>query len=308
MIRPIKHKGLRQFSLLLCPAFFVLLEAGNLWGAPLKVVTSVPDLADFTRRVGGSAVEVSSLATGKEDPHAVPLRPSSVIKIRAADLFIQMGLGMEHAYAPALLAEARNLKLQPGRDGFLDLSEGVHALEVPASLDRAGGDVHPQGNPHYNLDPVHAQRMVLAIAAKLSALAPDQAPQFRANAEAYTREIEEKLQIWKSRFSGKNVRFVSYHRDFAYFERRFGVKEEGTIQAKPGIEPGPKHIETLASKMQSAGIKLIVKESFYGDRVPRELGLRTGATVVSVPIFVGATQEAKDYVGMMESLVSAFTR
>jgi zinc/manganese transport system substrate-binding protein len=288
--------------------FLFLFQVGFASAGPLKIVTSVPDLADFARRVGGNSVEVLSLASGKENPHAVPLRPSYIAKIRSADLFIQMGLDMEHAYAPALLAEARNTKLQPGKEGFLDLGEGVQALGVPAVLDRAGGDVHPKGNPHYNLDPVQAQRMVRAIGARLAALRPAEEVQFRANADAYVREIEEKLGGWKARLSGKSVRFISYHPDFAYFAQRFGVRQEGSIEPKPGVEPGPAHIEALVRDMQSKKIGLIVKESFYSDRVPQELARRTGAVVVSVPIFVGATPEARDYLSMMEALVSAFSR
>ncbi len=288
--------------------FLCAFQEGSVLAAPLKVVTSVPDLADFARRVGGDAVEVFSLASGKENPHAVPLRPSHIAKIRSAELFIQMGLDMEHAYAPALLAEARNTRLQSGREGFLDLGEEVQALEVPAIADRAGGDVHPKGSPHYNLDPVHAQRMVRAIGERLAALRPAEAARFRANAEAYVREIEERLGIWRARLTGRSVRFVSYHPDFAYFARRFGVKQEGTIEPKPGIEPGPASIEALVRNMQAKKVGLIVKESFYSDRVPREIARRTGAALVTVPIFVGATPEAADYLSMMEALVSAFAR
>lgn len=286
--------------------FLFLFQVGFASAAPLKIVTSVPDLADFARRVGGNSVEVLSLASGKENPHAVPLRPSYIAKIRSADLFIQMGLDMEHAYAPALLAEARNLKLQPGKEGFLDLGEDVQAIGVPVVFDRADGDVHSKGNPHYNLDPVQAQRMVRAIGVRLAALRPAEAVQFRANADLYVKEIEERLGSWKARLSGKSVRFISYHPDFAYFAQRFGVRQEGTIEPKPGIEPGPAHIEALVRNMQSRKVGLIVKESFYSDRVPLELARRTGAVVVSVPIFVGATPEARDYLSMMDALVSGF--
>lgn len=286
--------------------FLFLFQVGFASAGPLKIVTSVPDLADFARRVGGNSVEVLSLASGKENPHAVPLRPSYIAKIRSADLFIQMGLDMEHAYAPALLAEARNLRLQPGKEGFLDLGEEVQAIGVPVVFDRANGDVHSKGNPHYNLDPVQAQRMVRTIGVRLAALRPAEAVQFRANADAYVKEIEERLGSWKARLSGKSVRFISYHPDFAYFAQRFGVRQEGTIEPKPGIEPGPAHIEALVKDMQSRKVGLIVKESFYSDRVPLELARRTGAVVVSVPIFVGATPEARDYLSMMDALVSGF--
>jgi zinc/manganese transport system substrate-binding protein len=273
---------------------------------PLKIVTSIPDLADFARRVGGDRVEVFSLASGVEDPHYVQLKPSMIPRLRQADLFIQMGLGLEDAYAPALVRESRNAKLKPGGIGFLDMSRGVRPLEIPRSVDRAGGDIHPYGNPHYNLDPVQAQRMVAAIADRLAKLDPENSGSYQSNARSYNARLEAKLHEWKQRLRGKSIRFVSYHPYWAYFAARFDVDAAGTIQPKPGIEPGPRHIKELAEMMKQNGVRLIVKESFYSDRVPNELAKRTGARVVSVPIMVGGTRKASDYISFMDIVVDAF--
>lgn len=273
--------------------------------APLKVVVTVPDLADFTRRVGGDEVDVFSIASGRENPHNVPLRPSAITRLQQADLFIQMGLDLEHSFAPALVTESRNPRIQRGAPGFLDLSAGVRPLDVPSSVDRAGGDVHPRGNPHYNLDPAYGQMMVKAIAAKLAQLAPASAAKFNANANAYSQQIGAKLAQWRARIP-KGTKFVSYHPDMAYFAARFGLQQIGTIQPKPGIEPGPRAIDELTTRMQAEGVKLIVKESFYSDRWPKELAKQTGAKVVSVPILVNGTPAAADYIAMIDSIVSAF--
>jgi ABC-type Zn uptake system ZnuABC Zn-binding protein ZnuA len=58
--------------------------------------------------------------------------------------------------------------------------------------------------------------------------------------------------------------------------------------------------------MKAEGVKLIVKESFYSDRLPNELAKRTGARVVSVPILVNGTKDAPDYISMVDALVNAF--
>jgi zinc/manganese transport system substrate-binding protein len=275
---------------------------------PLKVVTTVPDLAEFVRTVGGQRVEVSAIASGREDPHNVPMRPSSITRLQQADLFVVMGLEMEHAYAPALQVESRNLKIQAGRPGFLDLSTWVQPQELPKSVDRSEGDVHPNGNPHYNLDPVYGQMMVTRIAEKLSELDPTGAAEFRVNASNYNQRLGEKIREWQAQLRGKPIRFVSYHPSLVYFAARFGVQSVGTIQPKPGIEPGPRYIDELTQRMQSEGVTLIVKESFYSDRTPKELAKRTGSKVVSIPILVNGTPEAKDYISFIEAVVNAFSR
>lgn len=284
----------------------LILTVAALHAAPLKVVVTIPDLADITRQVGGDQVDVFSIASGKENPHNVPLKPSAIIRLSKADLFIQLGLGLEHAYAPALVKESRNLNLQQGAKGFLDLSGGVKPLNIPSSVDRKGGDVHPNGNPHYNLDPVYGQMMARGIAAKLAQLRPESAATFKANGEKYVTTLQGHIHSWKAKLSGKSIQFVSYHPDLSYFAARFGLVQVGSIQAKPGIEPGPRDIEALAAKMKQHGVKLILKESFYSDRIPKQLAQMTGAKVVNVPILVNGTPAAKDYVSLIDTLVNAF--
>ena len=284
----------------------LLLLGGFLHAAPLSVVVTLPDLADITRQVGGDQVVIFAIASGREDPHNVPLKPSAITKLTKADLFIQLGLGLEHAYAPALVKESRNPKIQPDAAGFLDLSGGVRPLNVPTSLDRKGGDVHPNGNPHYNTDPVYGQMIARGIALKLGQLRPESAALFKVNSERYAAMLQGRITDWKAKLTGKNLKFVCYHPDLSYFAARFGLTQVGTIQPKPGIEPGPRDIQALAETMKQQGVKLIVKESFYSDRIPNQLAQITGAKVVNIPILVNGTPAAKDYVSLIDTLVNAF--
>jgi zinc/manganese transport system substrate-binding protein len=287
--------------------FLLLAGVTAVQAAPLQVVVTTPDIADITRRVGADEVEVFCISSGREDPHNVPMRPSAITKMAKAELFIEQGLELEHAYAPALLEESRNATIRPPNGpGFLDLSRGVKPLDVPTSLDRSMGDVHPEGSPHYNLDPVYGQMMARSIAAKLSSLRPEGAGKFKANSEAFVGQIQAKLPGWKAKLTGKNLKFVTYHPDFSYFAARFGLTQTGTIQPKPGIEPGPKDVEALAQKMKATGTKLILKESFYSDRIPKQLAEVTGAKVISVPVLVNGVPAAKDYISLIDTLVNSF--
>lgn len=285
-----------------------LIVSSFLQAAPLNVVVTLPDLADITRQVGGDQVDVFCIASGRENPHNVPLKPSAIVKLARADLFIQLGLGLEHAYAPALVAESRNRNIQQDGPGFLDLSGGVKPLNVPTSVDRKGGDVHPDGNPHYNIDPVYGQMMARGIAAKLSELRPESAARFQANGDKVVADLQRRLIGWQAALAGKDIKFVSYHPDLAYFAARFALTQVGTIQSKPGIEPGPREVQALAAAMRQQGVKLIVKESFYSDRIPNQLATMTGAKVVNIPILVNGTPAAKDYVSLIDALVNAFTQ
>src|SRR5256714_12965713 len=153
--------------------------------AKLRVVTTIPDLADMARNIGGDLLEIKSLATGVEDIHAVPMKPSFATLLNRADVVLLLGLEAEHAFLPALLEAARNPKILPEAPGYIDCSVYVTPIEAPTRIDRSLGDQHPMGNPHINLDPVLGKAMVRAIADGLSRNFPDDAATFHKNAAAY---------------------------------------------------------------------------------------------------------------------------
>ena len=153
--------------------------------AKIRVVTTLTDLADFTRNVGGDHVEVFSLATGIEDTHGVPMKPSFVPMLNRADLVVLVGFDCEHAFLPALLEASKNPRIQKGKPGYVDCSQGIAPVEVPKSTDHSEGDVHPYGNPHYMLDPVLAKTAVQNIYNALVAIAP----QYRSGLHAQPRRL-----------------------------------------------------------------------------------------------------------------------
>ena len=150
---------LKLFNLVLIILFVGLFcaDATPAQTAKIRIVTTLTDLADFARAVGGDLVEVRSLATGVEDTHGVPMKPSFVPIMNRADLLFLVGFDCEHAFLPALLEASKNPRIQYGRSGYVDCSQGIVPLEVPKSTDHSAGDVHPYGNPHYMLDPVAAK-------------------------------------------------------------------------------------------------------------------------------------------------------
>src|SRR5690242_9119589 len=165
--------------------------------AKIRVVTTLTDLADFARNVGGDYVEVRSLATGVEDTHGVPMKPSFVPLLNRADLVVSVGFQCEHAFLPALLEASRNPRIQPGKPGYVDCSVGIAPLAVPKSTDHSEGDVHPYGNPHYMLDPMLARKAVLRICEALAAQDPAHAADYRKNRDGYLARLDAKIAEWR---------------------------------------------------------------------------------------------------------------
>src|SRR5215813_9967637 len=172
--------------------FFVLalawLQAGIVVAQQIRAVATWPALADITRQIGKELVNVESLATGVEDAHGVPVKPSFVPRLNRADVLILIGLNDEHSWLPALLEVASNAKILPGPPGYIDCSVGVSVLEAPTIISRSEGDLHPKGNPHYLLDPVRAKIVASNIATGLTRNFPQHQQSFEKNLKTYVAE------------------------------------------------------------------------------------------------------------------------
>jgi ABC-type Zn uptake system ZnuABC Zn-binding protein ZnuA len=276
---------------------------------PIRVITTTPELADITKQIGKEAVNVESLTRGVEFMHAVPVKPSFVPKLNRADILVEMGLDLEISWLPALLEVANNSKILPGQPANIDCSNGVSVLEVPRTVDRSEGDVHPRGNPHYNLDPLNGKIIARNIADGLSRNYPQHKAVFEKNLSAYLAELEKAIARWQSMAAPlKGVKIVTYHVEWSYFANRFGLQQVGIIELKPGIEPTPNHLVALSQKMQQQEAQLII----YGaqsDRYPRQLASQTGASVVRLQSIAGGSPETDTYIKFIDynvrSLLSA---
>ena len=267
----------------------------------IRIVTTIPDLADIASRIAGDAATVESLARGIEDPHGVPLKPSFIPKLNQADLLILMGLEYEHSWLPALIDEARNQRIRKGAEGYIDCSVKIVPKEVPITLARSEGEIHPLGNPHFNLDPEGGRLIAQAIAEGLTVNFPQHRKKFETNLNEFLAQLDAKIREWEAMAKPlKGVKVVSYHADLRYFADRFGMEIIGTIELKPGIEPTASHLVDLVSRMKSRGVKIVVRETQFSERVPNQVAAEVGAQVVKLPIMVGGASEAKTYFDLIE--------
>jgi zinc/manganese transport system substrate-binding protein len=272
----------------------------NSHAQPIRVITTTPELADIAKQIGKELVNVESLTRGVEFMHAVPVKPSFVPKLNRAAILVVMGLDLEISWLPALLEVANNSKIIPGQPGNIDCSSGISVLEAPRTVDRSEGDVHPRGNPHYNLDPLSGKVMARNIAEGLSRNYPQHRAVFERSLNGYLGELDKSITRWQSMAAPlKGVKIVTYHVEWSYFASRFGLQQVGMIELKPGIEPTPNHLVALAQKMQQEKAQLII----YGAqsaRYPRQLASQTGAAIVRLQSIAGGSAETDTYIKFID--------
>jgi ABC-type Zn uptake system ZnuABC Zn-binding protein ZnuA len=272
--------------------------------AKIRIVATLTDLADFARAVGGDLAEVHSLATGVEDTHGVPMKPSFVPMMNRADLLILVGFECEHAFLPALLEASKNPRIQRDRSGYVDCSKGIIPRDVPKSTEHYAGDVHPYGNPHYILDPVLAKTAIENIYNALVAFAPQYQAEFTRNRDAYLAQLDAKIDQWQREAKPlKGVKFVSYHEHWPYFAARFAMEVFGTIELRPGIDPTPRHVEELIAAMKAEHVPIVVHDAQFPEKVPKRIAEQTGATMITLPIMPGGVPNTETYIKMMDYII-----
>lgn len=293
------HSKIQGFSFILL--MMCMFSCGGV-RAGVNIVTSIEDLAAIAREIGGGDADVVSLARGYQDPHFVEAKPSFLLKLKKADLFIQAGLELEVAWAPALLINARNRKILPGNPGFLDASQGCEILQKPsARVDRGSGDVHPFGNPHFWLDPENGRAIARAIAKRLAETDPSRSKNYYVRLSDFESRLTKKEKEWES-LAGiiKGRKAVTYHNSWPNFAKRFGIEIVNFVEPRPGIPPSPSHIQSLVAQIKAEKIPLLLVEPYFDSKLPGKIAQETGARLLTLLPSTGAEKNVTTYFDLFD--------
>jgi zinc/manganese transport system substrate-binding protein len=286
---------------------FLLCVQGAYTGQ-LQVVATYGYIGDIVQRIGRDHVEVVTLARGDYNPHIIIPKPSYIAKMRRADLLVINGGQLEIGWLPQIIKQANNAAVQPGERGFLDLSQHVHLIDVPTSVSRELGDVHPEGNPHFFMDPDNIPIIAKAITERLSELDPDNQVFYDANNKELYALWQQNMKRWEVKlkpFKGEKV--IEYHKIFDYFLDRFGFTIVGTIEPLPGIPPTTKHIADVEKLIQREGVKFILQDVYNPQDASSYLSKRLDVKLIILPHDVGAVKEADNVFNVFNEIVRRLT-
>lgn len=286
--------------------FFVLLSSSLSLAAKLKVVTTLPEIAEAARAIGGDFVEVQSLLQGTEDPHYAEARPDFILKVNKADVVCFVGLDLEIGWLPKVMEKAGNAKVQKGGIGFCDLGSAIRALDVPTgSISRALGDVHPHGNPHFLLSPNKLAEGSVQILKTLATAMPEQKNIFEKNYDA----LKNRLSVLQSDLSKKvkKVKVMEYHKEFTYFFNAYGLDSLGSLEEKPGMPPSAARIAKVAQLAKENKVAVLFATPASPHKVLERFHELSGIPVVQVPAYVQLHQKspAKSIEDLQKLLVNS---
>lgn len=272
--------------------------------ATLRVFTCEPEWAALVQELGGTQVTVASATSALQDPHHIEPRPSLIAKTRQADLLVCTGAGLETGWLPALLRTAGNARVQPGQPGYFEAASVVSMLDVPTRVDRAEGDVHPEGNPHVHLDARNILRVAAPLSARLAQLDPANAASYSARAADFSRRWQAALTRWQREAAPlKDLPLVYHHRSWVYLSHWLGLKEVGVLEPKPGLPPTAAHLTELLTRLQTQPARAIVRAAYEDGRADAWLSERARIPALVLPYTVGA-EGADDLFGLFDITIA----
>ncbi len=281
------------------------LSAATTDAAELRIVATLPEFAELARVIGGDRVEVYAIARGDQDPHVLGAKPSHSRRMMKADLLIANGLELEIGWLPLLIQGARNPALREGHDGHLDFADFIEPIEVPQHVDRSQGDVHPEGNPHYSVDPGLYPLLAEVLTARLTTLDPEGRTHYEAALARFSRSWSARLADWETRLAPlRGARIVAYHKLWEYLAARYGFEIVDYVEDRPGIPPSPRHVAKLTRRMVAEKVPLLLYSDLVHADVPEKVARRADCRALGLPQAPGSRADTETLETWFETLVS----
>ncbi|EAW39331.1 metal ABC transporter solute-binding protein, Zn/Mn family [Lyngbya sp. PCC 8106] len=263
-----------------------------------KVVATFLPMYLFTKAVSGSSQEVEILVPPNVTAHEYQASPSDARKLAQAEILVKNGLGME-TFLSGLVANAGNPQLKQ-----IDASQGIEPLkEEDHDHGHSHGHSHAEGNPHVWLDPILAQKQVANIREGLIAVDPKNAQTYRANAEAYIKQLQELDQEFKSRLgSVKDCKFIAFHDAYPYLARRYGIQQMAVLDL-PDDSISPRDIQRVMAAVKEYQVQALLSEPGVNDSRLQQISNDVGLPVKTLdPIETGSLDPQYYFTAMRKNL------
>lgn len=281
-----------------------LLLSPVLAAADLNVFACEPEWAALAKEIGGKAIKVSSATNALQDPHYIQARPSLISRVRRADIVICSGAQLEIGWLPMLLNKGSNPSVMPGNPGYFVASDYVKRLDVPATVDRSQGDVHPQGNPHVQTNPHNILLIADALATRMGELDADNVSVYQRGLVDFSQRWREAIAGWEARASslhGKRV--ITHHKSWVYLENWLGMEEVANLERVSGVPPTAGHLSSLLKRFGEDGADIIIHAPFQSEKASKWLSDRTGIPEIMLPLTIGGSDEAKDLFSWFDDIL-----
>jgi len=259
-------------------------------GGRLAVVASFYPLQFATQQIGGDLVEVTSLTRPGAEPHDIELTPRDVATVSRASLVVYEK-GLQGAVDQAVESEGGNRGLDVAPAAHLDLR-------------LASGTT----DPHFWLDPQRYSEVATVIAGRLARIDPAHRADFEKNAKVFEDELAALSgELTTGLASCQRRDIVTSHSAFAYFAKRFGMRQIAINGISPDQEPKAGALAAVSTYVKGHGVTTVYAETLASPAIAQTVAEETGARMATLDPIEGLTTRSngKDYFEIMRSNLTA---
>jgi zinc/manganese transport system substrate-binding protein len=269
----------------------------------LNAFACEPEWGSLLHELAGDAIQVDVGTSALQDVHVIEAKPSLIAKVRRADLIVCTGAELEIGWLPQLIRQSGNSKVASGPGYFL-ASDQITTLEKPAKLDRSEGDIHPGGNPHFQMDPYRMLAIAKALDARLAELDPAKAATYKQRLDDFTTRWQTAIKGWEAKAAPlKGRKVVVHHWSWIYLLTWLNMEQIGALEPKPGVPPTSSHLASLVDLTKASNAFAIIRAAYQDPKPGDWLSERTGVPAVTLPFTVGGDDRSKDLFGLYDSTI-----
>jgi zinc/manganese transport system substrate-binding protein len=253
-------------------------------------------------------VQVRNATHAGQDPHHIEARPSLLAAMRQADAALCTGASLEVGWLPMLQTRSGNPRVQAGAPGMMMAADSVVLIDPRPGAGGSPfeGDVHAEGNPHFQLDPRRILSVGEAVAKRLQELEPQRREEVQRRWETWSADWRRRIAQWEQKAAPlRGLRVVAQHTTFAYLFRWLGIEQVADLEPRPGTPPSGGHLQSLLEQTRATPPRAVVVASYQDTRGAQWLAQRVGAgvPVLQLPSSVGEDGPTATLSGLYDHLL-----
>jgi zinc transport system substrate-binding protein len=284
------------------------------------IVTTLFPLYDFAKQIGQDKVEASILLPAGIEAHSFEPKPSDIVKVNEADIFIYTGEFME-PWAKNIIDGVSNENLR-----IINISRGVKLLHAEENHEHEEDHDHKEDNhaekeeddhndendhhhdvdPHIWLDFDNNLIMIDNILEVLIEIDPENTIFYQKNADEYKEKImalDDKYRTILSICKNRDI-IYSGHYAFGYMARKYNLNYKSAYGLSPNQEPGAQDLIEIIEKIKKDKIDYIFSEELMSPKLSQMLNKETNTDFLILNPAHNVTkddfQNGVDYLLVME--------
>ena len=265
-------------------------------GSSLQVTAAFYPLQYIAQRIGGDAVDVTSLTPPGAEPHDLELTPQALAELQESDLVVHLS-GFQPAVDEAVDQTSEAVAIDAA-----DSADLTHAAEKHSEEEQGSTD------PHFWLDTDRLSDVAAAVAEAMTQAHPRGAEEFAENLAGLRRDLDDLHQEYAAGLAECSVTsLVTAHESFGYLAQRYGMAQVGIAGLSPDTEPEPQQLAFVADLVEREGVQTIYTETLVSPAVAQTVADETGAQTAVLDPLEGVTDDSagSDYLSVMRANLKA---